>query len=547
MPIPIALLAPLLFGGGYAMGEYSRRRAAEQIQRNNVANLATIKEIEKGKEVDESARVLQLTGQAPPAKTAQPRATVPKEAKGVGIPPVEEAELEPEPEAILQPRRAGYEVTPRMLKEYNLNLAKGTMNMGVKENAEFFKLENEKAFAADISQSQEKYLAEGYRPRDAFTKSYIESAIEHGMQGSPSDWKKVYPDMTEPEKYNAARNSLGGYVLGDGIDFERAWQLTRRSFPDITAEARTKIAQELYQLRQAMFLDEAVELVTEQMGLTGKDLTPFQGTAIAVESRIEAGRMAAQDGIRAYLPQEELNRIDPSVTRVEDVPGEAGRVLRKTYGRNTIISHGAIAVAEQQANLEAVDQTMALGIARERGKAGAQAEQVAPLIAGLEEMALALNTQVDLVPRLMEGGKMWAYGLAQKGPYDIQVGDEMVNIGVLVSDYASASKSFLGTLARVFGGERGVLTQQDIERIARALAKLGDSKDVTIRKMKRLRKQMEDIQERANIAAKDPNYTNPNPVLNDEASIRKLQRIVGQKQLIKGAKGSLKSLTKGYE
>jgi hypothetical protein len=216
------------------------------------------------------------------------------------------------------------------------------------------------------------------------------------------------------------------------------------------------------------------------------------------------------------------------------------------YGKEAVITQGQVAEVEAQLAAAANEKVRVETLTRKRADAGAQAEQVVPLIDGLEAMAMALNTQVDLVPRLWEGTKMWVYGKAQQGPYDIEVGGESVNVGVLVADYTFAAQSFLGTLARVFGGERGVLTQQDIERIAKAIPKLGGSKDLTKRQTGRLRTQMEKIMARAKIAAADPNYRNPSFVPNDEANIRKLGRTIGEKQIIKGGSSKIQSYSKKY-
>ena len=215
------------------------------------------------------------------------------------------------------------------------------------------------------------------------------------------------------------------------------------------------------------------------------------------------------------------------------------------YGKDAIVSQGQVAEIRQKLSQEQSDQIRQDTLARARATAGGPAEQIEPLIADLDGMATVINTQVDFGPRLYEGVKMWAYGLAQQGPYDVEIDGEMVNIGVLVHDYVGAAKSFLGTLARVFGGERGVLTQQDIERIAHAIPGLFTSKGNTERKMKRLRKQMQDIMRRAGIAASDPNYVNPKFVDNTEAGIRKILRETNTKEWVKGAASSIKSLAEG--
>ena len=533
MTIPFWLV-PLLLGGGIATKEISSKLAADRIQRRNVQNFSLMKALSQGKEMDQTKKSLEVTGQMPATKApAAPTTKAPKapEAKEARL------ELEEEPEIVKQAKYAGHEPTPRMLKEFEFNLAKGEMDVTYKENAAYFKREQEKAFAADMQRYTEENIAQGMRPGPAGRDAHIKSTIANGLHGNYAEWKQVYPELTPAKKYDTFRSSMISR-LADGIDFERAWQLEKRFFPDATLEDRTKIANEIYLLHQAMYLDEATELKVEE-GLTG--------TALEVEAGLEAARMAADQGLAAYLSPAERERISKQVTRVEDLPQSAAKgKLMVAYGKDAIVTPGQVAEVDAALAAASVEKIRIESLTRKRAEAGAQAEQVVPLIDGLEQMALALNKEVDLAPRLWEGAKMWLYGKAQKGPYEIKVGDEMVDVGVLVADYTFAAQSFLGTLARVFGGERGVLTQQDIERIAKAIPKLGGSKGLTQRQMKRLRTQMEKIMARAKIAAADPTYRNPDFVPNTEADIRKLKRIVGQEQIIHGSSSKIKGYSKRY-
>lgn len=112
MPLPAAAVAALILGGGLAATEVSSRMASARLHKRNLEYLDRFGLIEKGKAMDASAAVLQATGQMPATKATPVPTTKAPEAPEARLEPEE-----PEPEAILQPRKAGYDVTPRMLKE----------------------------------------------------------------------------------------------------------------------------------------------------------------------------------------------------------------------------------------------------------------------------------------------------------------------------------------------------------------------------------------------------------------------------------------------
>lgn len=150
---------------------------------------------------------------------------------------------------------------------------------------------------------------------------------------------------------------------------------------------------------------------------------------------------------------------------------------------------------EQRANAEelAVEQNLNRALMREMQLAEvrataddyAAAKKIEPLLDELETLSAGIFTgQGGILNRLWESAKLKAAQASQAGDF-----------GVAVATYAAKSQAYLAHFARYYG-ERGVLTDQDIERAAMNIPIMfpADAQNVAMNKMRNIRVLIDELE-----------------------------------------------------
>jgi len=217
----------------------------------------------------------------------------------------------------------------------------------------------------------------------------------------------------------------------------------------------------------------------------------LSGEALVAEMELAASRKAYDLVGGVGVDETEAGRIRPQVTRIKDLPDEdiQQELIAQGHSLNDYVAREDIIKAREALQARRIEQiaqeTQARTLAAERSRQAAAAANILPVVDELAEIITKLNTAEGLA-RFWETAKLHGWAFLQTGGPMIEYKGERYSAGELAAFYRDRAATALAQFARFFG-ERGVLTEFDVERAAKILPKLGDSRGVTMLKMKSFR------------------------------------------------------------
>lgn len=318
----------------------------------------------------------------------------------------------------------------------------------------------------------------GYATDEAQKAAYVKTIQDLGIVVDKNvvDMLKLNP----AQQYTGARNTFmrllttpqdGGYPSAGAI-----WKTMQGNYSELTPEDRDSIYTEGYnQFRSILRTDPEFRMMfTQESGLTPGS------PAFEEELDLVTSRMASEQ-LDGFFPPGEAERTRLRATRVEDLPDKNIQQELIAQGANLtdVISNIDVRKAQQTLQQREVEHKAEMIRATEITKVQIVSEAVRPYMKRIIDYATVLNTE--------EGFRRWVHKAKLKGLALWQTGGPMLTLpdgrkeymGTLAKSYEDGLEAFLGQIARVYGGERGVLTNQDIARIMKAFPLLGMGAGVT--------------------------------------------------------------------
>lgn len=331
-------------------------------------------------------------------------------------------------------------------------------------------------------------------PRDtASMEALYSTAIDTGFV-LPADILERF-DFSPEKQASMMRSQFIGLVPTEGV--EGAREALSKLYPDIPQATWDATYSDSYNINRLVLQTADWFRVMVQRD------TQLTGSALEAEVELRAAR-ASSNMLGGWTPTPaEAERVRPQAMQIKDIPDKdikqewinAGFTLNDYVPQPEgprrapppTMAQAAQAVEDREAT-----QAGIRAMRVEEAKAASLAREMEPMVNEIADMAITLNS-VEGLARFWHGAKLKGLSYIQGGGPLLTLPDGTQEYtGTLAADYVDVIETYLAKFARS-GGERGVLTEQDVDRAKKNFSPLGTSKSLTARKTRRMRKHIREI------------------------------------------------------
>jgi len=504
MPVPIALLAPLLFGGGYAAKQYTRSREAKH-QREFFENtipqmLANINAQQATSQVPGT-----VAGQPQPTETQPPaepvETEVPEEAKGVGIPEVEEEELEPEIQMrpgrttdlpILPTQKLALSQAPMIMKGGSIDES-GNMNMQFgrdeavlaadwfrhfQTNMERVRLNN--PLMTDV-EAEDQAMQETILRTRRLPSAQMLNMLDPERRERVSEqtyWSAVW-HMAGNQQIRQALAAIGNQddievspQMMDSIAFHYALRAVTNEMGGYMPEQVREI---LIPLEKKPIDEKTALKAFEMFGLMPQQLTPEQVQATQEQIKDEKLSMTYDEKVAELLGEEEGKRILHEAEFGARGVGETAREIdrKKALAKGEPIKpedRAKLGIPESmETYLDVVNQGYRL-LSPQDQRSIDRIKSVVQIVNRLKDLSHGYTDENGVVHPGIFTSKDDYWSRVEHGVFLKMEQAKGSVLGVDVDLYNSLRKTMIRTLLELAGEAGGRFTDKDMDQIMEAVA-----------------------------------------------------------------------------